>query len=270
MLAIGGFTDFVLNLPTVDHITSELKTIGRGAHLFKVDVSHAFHHVKLDPSDYDVLGLKWNDLTYFDTCLPLRSRHSTQIFQRLSDAIHHMMRHLGFDVINYVDDFVGVGTPSVAHHSYDALIELLQKLGLEVSSKKLVPPSTKATCLGIEIDSEQCTVAIPQDKLRQISDMVEESRQAKFCSRRQLQSLLGNLLYIQKCVKPSRIFLNRMLELLRQNYDKNSITLTHDFKRDLCWFHKFLATYNGVSYFHHAKADEILELDACLTGLGSR
>ena len=169
---------------------------------------------------------KGNDLTYFDTCLPFGSRHGTQIFQRLSDAIGHMMHCLGFDVINYIDDFVGVGTPSVARPSYDTLIELLQKLGLEVSSKKLVPLSTKATCLGIEIDSEQCTVAIPQDKLRQISDMVEEWSQAKFCSRCQLQSLLGNLLYLQKCIKPSRIFLNRMLELLRQNYDKNSITLT--------------------------------------------
>ena len=263
-------TDFLLNLPTVDHITNELKSMGRGAHLFKVDVSRAFRHVKLDPSDYDVLGLKWNDLTYFDTCLPFGSRHGTQIFQRLSDAIRHMMRRLGYDVINYVDDFVGVATPSVARRSYDALIELLEKLGLEVSSKKLVPPSTKATCLGIEIDSESCTVAIPPDKLRQISDMVEEWRQAKFCSRRQLQSLLGNLLYVQKCVKHSRIFLNRMLELLRQNYDKNSITLTQDFKRDLRWFHKFLTTYNGVSYFQHARADEILELDACLAGLGGR
>ena len=263
-------TDFLLNLPTVDHITSELKNIGRGAHLFKVDVSRAFRHVKLDPSDYDVLGLKWKDLTYFDTCLPFGSRHGTQIFQRLSDAIRHMMRRLGFDVINYVDDFVGVGTPCVARRSYDALIELLQKLGLEVSSKKLVPPSTKATCLGIEINSEECTVAIPPDKLRQICDMVDAWRHAKFCSKNQLQSLLGNLLYVQKCVKPARIFLNRMLELLRQNYDKTSITLTQNFRRDLRWFHRFLATYNGVSYFDHKKADETLELDACLTGLGGR
>ena len=61
-----------------------------------------------------------------------------------------------------------------------------------------------------------------------------------------------------------------MLELLRQNYDKNSITLTHGFRRDLRWFQKFLTTYNGISYFDHKKVDEVLELDACLTGLGGR
>ena len=240
-------TDFLLNLPTVDHITNELNTL-----------------------DYDLLGLKWQDLTYFDNCLPFGIRHGTQIFQCLSDAIRHMMCHQGFDVLNYVDDFVGVSTPSVARRSYDALIELPQKLGLEVSSKKLVSPSTKATCLGTEINSEKCTVAIPPERLRHIFDMVTEWCQVKFCSKRQLQSLLGNLLYIQKCVKPARIFLNRMLELLRQNYDKNSITLTQDFKRDLHWFHKFLTIYNGVSYFDNKKVDEVLELDACLTGLGGR
>ena len=36
------------------------------------------------------------------------------------------------------------------------------------------------------------------------------------CTRRQLQSLLGHLIYIHKCVKPSRFFVNRMLDLLRQ------------------------------------------------------
>ena len=60
-----------------------------------------------------------------------------------------------------------------------------------------------------------------------------------------------------------------MLELLRQNYDKNSISLTQDFKRD-SQFHKFLTTYNGISYFDHKKVDEVLELDVCLAGLRGR
>ena len=59
----------------------------------------------------------------------------TQIFQRLSDAIRHMMRCHRFTLLNYIDDFIGVATPCVACHSYDALLELLQKLGLEESIK---------------------------------------------------------------------------------------------------------------------------------------
>ena len=71
-------------------------------------------------------------------------------------------------------------------------------------------------------------------------------------------------------MKPSITFLNRMLALLRSNYDQKTITLTHAFKRDLRWFKHFLTQYNGVSFFDHTKIAGVLELDACLTGLGDR
>ena len=50
---------FMLTFPTVDDITSELKRLGPGALLYKIDVSRAFRHVQVDPGDYDLLGLHW-------------------------------------------------------------------------------------------------------------------------------------------------------------------------------------------------------------------
>ena len=111
---------FTLTFPTVDHITSELKRLGRGTLLYKIDVSRAFRHVRIDPGDYDLLGLHWRD-AYVHTCLPFGTRHGSQIFQRLSDAVHHIMRQKGFCVIDYIDDYVGLGVPDVAHASYDSL-----------------------------------------------------------------------------------------------------------------------------------------------------
>ena len=54
----------------------------------------------------------------------------------------------------------------------------------------------------------------------------------------QLQSILEHLMYIHKCVKSSGYFVNRILELLRTNYDGKSITLSQGFKRDIIWFQK--------------------------------
>ena len=73
-------TDFVLTFSTVDHITTDLKKVGRGAYLYKIDVSRAFHHIKLDPHDYDLLGLKWDGSFYDVTYLSFGIRHGTQIF----------------------------------------------------------------------------------------------------------------------------------------------------------------------------------------------
>ena len=194
-------TDFILTFPTVDHITEKLKQVGPFARLYKIDISRAFRHVRMDPYDYDLLGLYWNDRSYIDLSLPFGLRHGAQIFQRISDAIRYVMRQNGFQVINYVDDFIGVATPTVASRSYASLLELLEALGLDVSAKKLVAPATNVTCLGVNIDTERRTISIPDEKLQGICGMVKAWVTKCHCSKKQLQSLLGNLLYIHKCEK---------------------------------------------------------------------
>ena len=219
--------------------------------------------MKVDPGDYDLLGLHWQGF-YVDMCVPFGTHHGSQIFQRLSDSVRYMMHEKGFPIIDYIDDYVGVGVPSVAWASYEALLQLT------VSEKKLVPPSTRVTCLGVMIDTVTGTISIPPDKLDTINDAVRLWPDKDVASKRQLQSILGLLLYVHKCVKPARVFLNRMLELLRSAHGRQKILLTPDFKRDLRWFAKFLPHYNGVSLYNHKLVDLTLELDVCLTGFGGR
>ena len=195
-------TDFHLIFPTIDDLTAELTKLGRGAHLYKIDVSRAFCHLPMDPFDYDLLGLYW-DRFYLDKNLPFGTRHGSKFFQRTNDAVRCVLRLRGFDVLNYIDDFLGFGVPSVAQKSYEALSEVMTELGLTISQKKLVPPSTKAICLGIEIDTVQGTLSIPPDKFAHIKAEVENWAHKSRSTKRQLQSLLGLLLYICKCVRPA-------------------------------------------------------------------
>ena len=102
-----------LSFPTVNDIMHELRRIGPGANIYKIDISHAFRHLKVDPLDYDLLGLYWN-ATYVDTCLPFGSRHGSQLFQRISDVVRFALRQQGFKYVNYIDDLVGFETPDVA------------------------------------------------------------------------------------------------------------------------------------------------------------
>ena len=146
----------------------------------------------------------------------------------------------------------------------------MAELGLTISEKKLVPPSTQVTCLGVLIDTVKGTLSIPPEKLQDITQAVRHWLGKNVAPKRQLQSILGLLLYVHKCVKPARIFLNRMLDLLRSCHGHQKIRLTSDFKRDLRWLAKFLPTYNGISLYDHKQVDVTLELDACLTGFGGR
>ena len=140
--------------------------------------------------------------------------------------------------------------------------------GLTINPKKLVAPSTPLVCLGILINTETRTMSVPPDKLDSIIDMCSQWQHKIFCSKRQLQSLLGSLLYVSKYVKRARTFLNRMLMLLRENFEKDTIFLNRAFFKDLNWFHTFLRQFNGVVYYDIKPVQAELHLDASLTGMG--
>ena len=148
---------------TIDDITSQLKRLGRGTLLYKIDVSRAFRHMRVDLGDFDLLRFYWRD-AYVDTCLPFETHHGSKIFHSLSDAVLYVMRQKGFCVIDYIDDYVGMAAPDFAHASFNALFQLMGDLGLTISDKKLVAPSTQVVCLDILINTENGTVSIPPDK----------------------------------------------------------------------------------------------------------
>ena len=71
-------------------------------------------------------------------------------------------------------------------------------------------------------------------------------------------------MYIQKCVKPSITFVNRMMDLLRCNYNASSITLDQDFKRDLRCVQCFLLQFYGTSFYSHKMIHSVNEVEMML------
>ena len=113
-------------------------------------------------------------------------------------------------------------------------------------------------------------MSVPEEKLQKIKHTCKSWLHRKNCTKKELQSLLGSLLYISKCIKAARIFLGRMLNTLRNNFADNIITLDVEFKKDLNWFAKLLPSFNGVSFFDKRPVKATIELDASLTGMGAR
>ena len=58
-----------LQYPSIQHITDQVKGIGTGALLYKLDISRAFRHIGTDPGNIDLLGLHHKH-TYLDTSMP--------------------------------------------------------------------------------------------------------------------------------------------------------------------------------------------------------
>ena len=164
-------TYFTLQYPSIDDITNKLKELGPGALLYKVDISRAFRQLRVDPGDIDLLGIVHNHL-YLDGSVPFGFRLGSGFLERCSDAIRYIMQCHGHNaLLNYIDDLIYIGLLSKIHDSYAFLLSLLQDLGLQVSTKKLVPPSTEVVCLGILINTIHKTISIPPEKLQEIKNM---------------------------------------------------------------------------------------------------
>ena len=164
-------TIFILNYPSVDNIAQRLIQLGLGSMLFKIDFSLAFRQLKVDHGDIDLLGLH-QESYFMDQSVPFGYRHGSIFFEKVTDSIRFIIKNHGFpDLYNFVDDLRYCGTPSTIFPAYNPS-SLLAQLGLQISAKKLVLPSTSVTCLGILINTETRTMSVPTEKLKRYFTIV--------------------------------------------------------------------------------------------------
>ena len=237
---------FILKFSSIDNITQDIKDTAE-----------------------DSMGIKWNKAFYVDFAIAFGLTHGSRSFQILSDAVAYIMANKGVKLHCYIDDYNIVTSKLKDTEQFVDLCDLLQELGLPLNKSKVTLPTKRLTCLSIDIDITNNTMSIAQDKLEAIYE--ECSAVRNLLSKQAFQSLLGKLIYIQKYVKPSRIFVNGILELFRNNSCNRKIHLTPDFHKDIQWFLAFLPSNNGVSYITKTEVDhdQTLFLDACLTGMGA-
>ena len=173
-------------------------------------------------------------------------------------------------IFAYIDNYVIVAARDRANVAFHDLLHLLLELGLPINETKLTPPSRALTCLGINVNVHTNTLSIDAIKLLHIYMTFQNFANKNYTSKKHIQSLIGKLIYIHKCVSPARVFINRNFNLLRQNAHISKIKLTQEFFQDLAWFLAFLPKFNGITYINKDPIpfDHTLHVDASLTGLG--
>ena len=77
---------------------------------------------------------------------------------------------------------------SETHKLFEFLQQLLKDFGLEMSDKKLVPPSASVVYLDIQIDTVQITISIPHGQLQEILNVCKNCSNKTYFCKRDLQS----------------------------------------------------------------------------------
>ena len=77
-----------------------LSTLGKGALMGKVDLKSAFRMVPVRRQDWELLGIKWKEAYYVDTCLPFGLGFGSTCLPKPSNGSHNTTRgYSGFSTI---------------------------------------------------------------------------------------------------------------------------------------------------------------------------
>ena len=242
----------------------------------KVDLKSAYRSVKIHPSNHKLTGLKWlfqgeGTPTYLiDNRLPFGARKSPAIFHHLTQAVRRMMNRRGFNnIIVYLDDFLIVAnSKDECITAMNVLINLLRKLGFAINWSKVAGPSKSIIFLGINFDSVNFQLTLPDNKVSETLSLLQEFLNKRRASKRQLQRLAGKLNWASRVVRGGRTYLRRVLNL--QNSIKSPLhkaRLTDDFLQDILWWNQYLLTFNGVSMLRRPEGG-VVHIDACNVASG--
>ena len=235
---------------SVDHLSSLVLSVGKGAFLVKADIKEAYRMLPIHPHDQFLLGVQWEGTVYTDRALPSGLRSALKIFSAVADALHWILVQKGVNnLLHYLDDFIFVAESlDEAKKNMQILVTTFASLGVPLETSKLEGPARCLTFLGIELDTVTLQLRLPNDKLQCLKEALASAESKKCMSKQNLQSLTGLLQHAVKVVRPGRPFLHRLYALQQVGTcPSHHIRLNAAARGDIIWWHVFIDKWNGIS-----------------------
>ena len=182
-----------LVLPSVDALADRVKMLGRGALLYKVDLARGYRQFKYDPGCVHQLGYVYKGKFYFDISLAMGSKSSARCCQMVTTGIVFICTKFGYFAVNYLDDIAGADTVENATAAFNNLRYVLREFGLTEASAKTCHPAPIMSFLGVEVNSLNMTLRIPDEKWEEIQAVLASWKGREKACLKDVQKLTGLL-----------------------------------------------------------------------------
>lgn len=249
--------------------------VTKGCFMAKVDLKSAYRSVPISSHSQRVTGLRWQfgkQTVYLrDKKLCFGSKLAPGVFHRLTQAVRRMLKRRGLNAtVVYLDDFfIKADSFEGCAQALQVLISLLRKLGFSINWNKVIDPTTKITFLGIEIDSDDMCLRLPEEKLLQVREELSKFQGRKRATKKQLQSLAGKLNFCASVIYGGRVYSRRIIDTInRLKADNHKIKLTGGIRADIAWWQSFMATFNGRSMLLDRHPIQSVFTDSCEIAAG--
>ena len=181
------------------------------------------------------------------------------MFSSFADLLEWILKH-NYEVqflLHYLDDFHTLGPldSPVCQQNLDICVLQFSEGGIPLHPDRLQGPSMCLTVLGTELDSLTFRACLSQEKFDHIAALLDTWSSKQHCTRRELESFIGDLWqHACKVIPPGRTFLRQIIYLLSA-FDGMTTRSS--------WSATSVSTLPGgetfsipgtvsVSYFHHS------------------
>ena len=107
--------------------------------------------------------------------------------------------------------FAGEENSSNCQMLMNCFLKICDELGVHIADEKVVGPVHVLTFLGLEIDTDEMMVRIPQSRMNALVAELKKFSKENKITLKDLQSLVGSLIYFSNAVRCARAFNRRFL-----------------------------------------------------------
>jgi hypothetical protein len=170
------------------------------------DISKAYHHLRLHPSSYKLVGFCVQDEDgkerfYHYVVLVFGLGPAGQALGRVMRPILIYLAECGIRNMMYVDDGrVGASSKPKADADYAKTIDVFEKAGFNVNkekSEKLGDSAQRKEYLGFCIDTEEMAVYVPELKLARVLGILDAFMQRRRHRVKDISSVIGKLISLE-------------------------------------------------------------------------
>ena len=129
----------------------------------------------------------------------------------LSAEIVQILAAMGIKAVQYVDDALVSGSTIIeCQCNMDTAMSVLRWLGFTCNQDKTTGPSTCLKFIGYEFDTVAGTIAIGDDRKAELISLLSAATAAKRIDTRDLETLIGKLVYTASVMRGGNAFIYRM------------------------------------------------------------